>query len=115
VDRELVKDWITALRSGEYEQGKDRLRPTPDTYCCLGVAADVAIKTGKLPFAWNGAALHVNNEEWGVELSLPTEYDDVFGFGLHSQGTLSSMNDDEEKTFPEIADYIERFYLKEGE
>lgn len=35
------KDWVTALRSGEYKQGQCSLRNTDNAYCCLGVAADV--------------------------------------------------------------------------
>ncbi len=37
--------WLTALRSGEYKQGKNRLRNTQSdgkfVYCCLGVLCDV--------------------------------------------------------------------------
>ena len=62
MDRELVKDWIAALRSGEYRQGHGQLRYQPGieygeeqyAYCCLGVAADVAINTGKLDARWDG-------------------------------------------------------------
>jgi len=38
----LAKRWVTALRSGQYEQGKYALRTGDDRYCCLGVLADVA-------------------------------------------------------------------------
>jgi hypothetical protein len=44
-----LRKWVAALRSGEYEQGRERLhsldRSDPDnekhTYCCLGVACEV--------------------------------------------------------------------------
>jgi len=36
------KKWIEALESGEYEQGKKRLRTEDDGYCCLGVACDIS-------------------------------------------------------------------------
>jgi hypothetical protein len=32
---------IAALRSGEFKQGKLRLRPTSNTFCCLGVACEL--------------------------------------------------------------------------
>ena len=32
--------WTTALRSGEYQQGRGRLH-TGDLYCCLGVLCDL--------------------------------------------------------------------------
>ena len=34
---ELIR-WAEALESGAYKQGEEWLRPTDDTYCCLGVA-----------------------------------------------------------------------------
>ncbi len=41
-----VKEWVKALRSGEYEQGKDALCREYEfggecEYCCLGVACDI--------------------------------------------------------------------------
>jgi len=36
--------WVSALRSGKYHQGKNLLRPNEDTYCCLGVLCDLAEK-----------------------------------------------------------------------
>lgn len=45
----IVNKWIPALLSGEYKQGRSRLRGTDDTYCCLGVACDIVIKEGLVP------------------------------------------------------------------
>lgn len=36
------EEWVTALRSGEYRQGKGFLRNSDDEYCCLGVLCDLA-------------------------------------------------------------------------
>ena len=36
----LLTDWLAALRSGKYVQGKGRLRED-DSFCCLGVLCDV--------------------------------------------------------------------------
>lgn len=37
--KEFTKRWIKALRSGEYQQGKDLLyEPQTNKFCCLGVA-----------------------------------------------------------------------------
>jgi len=44
MNEEVKKKWIAALRSGEYEQGQSRLRPSEDTYCCLGVLCDLYVK-----------------------------------------------------------------------
>ena len=35
------EDWMTALRSGKYAQGRGGLRSPRDTFCCLGVLADL--------------------------------------------------------------------------
>lgn len=47
MDAKLKKQWIKALRSGKYEQGEGRLCVTlpdgTDTFCCLGVLADIGI------------------------------------------------------------------------
>jgi hypothetical protein len=122
VDRELVKDWITALRSGEYEQGRGQLRsqlslPYEEAeyaYCCLGVAADVAIKTGKLDAQWNDSLLDVPSEVT-LSLVLPDGILPLFGLTGISQDTLVEMNDIEGASFTVIADYIETYYLNEGE
>jgi len=46
VNKEGIKLWVDALRSGQYEQGGGALRPTPGQFCCLGVACEVAIQNG---------------------------------------------------------------------
>jgi hypothetical protein len=42
---EFYSQWLAALRSGEYPQGKGQLN-YDNTYCCLGVACDIAVKEG---------------------------------------------------------------------
>lgn len=37
---------VKALRSGRYMQGMGRLKKTDNSYCCLGVACEVARKNG---------------------------------------------------------------------
>lgn len=46
---EIKAQWVTALRSGEYKQGRGNLRwisAKGSTYCCLGVLSDLAVKAG---------------------------------------------------------------------
>ena len=42
--------WVDALRSGDYEQGKNKLsvwnQDGDEIFCCLGVLCDIAIKSG---------------------------------------------------------------------
>lgn len=49
MNAEIKAQWVAALRSGEYRQGRSQLRTeTPDghRYCCLGVLCDLAAKAG---------------------------------------------------------------------
>ena len=38
--KELIEQWIVALRSGKYMQGRQQLKKE-DSFCCLGVACDI--------------------------------------------------------------------------
>jgi len=40
VKQSIKDEWLAALRSGKYEQGRYRLR-TENQYCCLGVLCDI--------------------------------------------------------------------------
>jgi hypothetical protein len=43
MDAEIKSRWITALRSGDYEQTHRRLADR-DGYCCLGVLCEIAVQ-----------------------------------------------------------------------
>lgn len=52
-----IKDkWLTALRSGEYQQAEKVLRSEDDngraSYCCLGVLCELAMEDG-VPVKWH--------------------------------------------------------------
>ena len=61
MNSEVKTKWITALRSGEYEQGTGALaiNAVDDKvqYCCLGVLCDLAVKEGVL----DAPVLHPNS------------------------------------------------------
>ena len=121
--------WVEALRSGDYEQGRGRLFVSPESaetrkeyytseqevdwtkpgHCCLGVAADLAVKEGVV-------------EQFEDSLAFPSdEVIDWLGLAYRDGPTsvtwdsgtsdrtvsLSSLNDDFGLTFNEIADLIE--------
>lgn len=51
MDKNLKRRWIKALRSGKYPKGKEALHilgatRKEDTFCCLGVLAQLAVKDG---------------------------------------------------------------------
>jgi hypothetical protein len=93
---ELKAQWVAALRSGDYKQGRYRLQEA-DGFCCMGVLCVVA--------GWP------TDDRDGSVNSAP--YDPVreaIG-GLSAAQMLSRMNDridDGHKSFDEIADWIEQ-------
>lgn len=53
-DHFILNAWVPALRSGDYSQAEGVLNETrqgeyPIGHCCLGVATDIAIKSGFAP------------------------------------------------------------------
>jgi hypothetical protein len=110
MNRELKTKWIKALRSGKFLQGRKRLRvkeiaedKTVERFCCLGVLCEVA----GLARSHSGY-LDAEDADYG-SASYPPER---FPNGLsppdwHIQAQLAAMNDGDELTFAEIADWIE--------
>lgn len=118
----LKKKWVAALRSGKYKQGKGALRikgEKRDTFCCLGVLADVAgcafdralpaEKTDVSVEHTKGKRVRGIGGECGI---LPSKIAKRFGIdgdlpiGDDIQAELSNRND-EGHTFAAIADWIE--------
>lgn len=95
MDAELKRKWVEALRSGEYEQGRLKLN-SHGRYCCLGVLCDVAglkwLRCSELGFIPAGDHIHQHLVRFGI---------------ANESSDLVDMNDNQGKTFAEIADYIE--------
>jgi hypothetical protein len=123
---EIKAQWTAALRSGEYQQGKQALKTADGTYCCLGVLCELAVKAGVIEpakqfkadyaFEYNSAVSFPPAEvcEWaGLEEANP----DAGGHSLsaHNDGiegcTCSECDDPTVagKSFAEIADLIEAY------
>lgn len=47
---EVFDIWLTALRSGKYQQTQHRLK-RDNSFCCLGVLCDLAVKDGGRPWS----------------------------------------------------------------
>ena len=136
--KENVKLWLAALRSGEYDQQQAVLK-NGFGYCCLGVACDVYRKqTGKGNWidttdSRGGFTFDTGDVYNNVEIiDSPAirehfGFDDVSGFNIPpfflpsengDEGTgttlpirLTEVNDELELTFPQIADLIEKYIL----
>ena len=83
MDSDVRDLWVMALRSGTYPQGQFRLRSDEDTYCPLGVLADLAVRLNvvtweKLDGKWFLAP-------WVEGTFLPHKVQEWAGFtGMHS-------------------------------
>ncbi len=95
--QEVKERWVAALRSGQYKQGREDLC-AHNCYCPMGVLAE---QLGILEKAASGGYSTVHGKvDWLPEDILPIEV----------QETLISLNDEQQKSLSEIADYIERNY-----
>lgn len=106
--------WVAALRSGEYQQGKQELRTDQGSYCCLGVACVVAIADGvedRWPddggFTWD-EQLPRSVRDW---LGLASRAGDLVA-EIEGRKHLIALNDDAEFTFAQIASVIEQGKVK---
>ena len=119
MNEKIKKQWIDALRSGEYKQGKNVLKKY-DQYCCLGVLTDLFCKatTDSQEKADN---LMSNYSYWtklghsiaqwaGLSEEDPlVPYEGVkYRISLLNDGTRVSSIPVREHTFEEIADIIEK-------
>jgi hypothetical protein len=109
----VLQNWIYALRSGTYKQGKNYLKQTKSnrtSYCCLGVLCDLAIKDGvKLELSKEVDKHH--NSQYTVfdetETCLPKKVREWADLNDHELMTkLVSYNDNLGFSFDQIAEII---------
>lgn len=100
LDKDFKQHWVAALRSGEYEQGRDCLREN-NTFCCLGVACDIydPLLWGKTPRGY----FYKFEEAWS---SIPLSIAQEIGLTAEEMYHLMKMNDAGLR-FSEIANHIE--------
>ncbi len=116
-----VENWIVALRSGKYSQGKvylcsitkDMKSIEHKSYCCLGVACETLEIRGS-PIDHNGYNVldYSPKSDHKSVSDLPYQARDMLGLrdtmGICNCEALYRMNDFGNKTFNEIADFIEK-------
>jgi len=115
--RDEKKDWLEALRSGEYKQGKGKLRRTVKgevRHCCLGVLCDLRDPEGwgtKSKHSWHDVKSDdvctedndrgiIDWDQADALLSISVPY------GLRVTHRLAGLNDGG-RSFEEIACFIE--------
>lgn len=121
MNQDIAARWVSALRSGKYEQGKNLLKQLHDSgkvsYCCLGVLCDLYLQeypdsayTPDLrpdldrPTRENGTPYAFGEKE--VELP-PKDIQTWAGINPHQCDALAEQNDSG-STFEELADLIEK-------
>ena len=131
INKERVRLWVDALRSGEFKQGKFFLERIMSDgsheFCCLGVACRVAMAHGlelgiaEIPSkAFSYTVLAFKGEQGISDACLPSIVAWWFGLSsnepvvFHDDGTtdaLITLNDDKEWDFNQIADILEANFL----
>ncbi len=122
MNEDIKKEWAEALNSGEYEQGPGVLRREKDgkaEYCCLGVLCELYLKEHNRTWdvnVFNGVSRLDDEEhylpravrEWAgltmenPAVSIPGDY------GEEHYHNLSDLNDIHEKSFQDIAGFIQQ-------
>ena len=93
-------DWLKALRSGDYKQGRGKMLLN-NKYCCIGVGCIVLgvpeekLKDHGFPYDYVDERI----PEFFIKRSRNTFMDEL--------GFMNDRNDREHKSFEEIADWIE--------
>jgi len=117
----IMKKWVKALRSGKYKQGIIYLRRVDNTYCCLGVLCDVLGIPVKSPSLDENAYTfgESNNDYFFTELPpsviKKAGMNSSSGIVFFSNGkalSLAILNDARQRSFKQIAGFIERNWKK---
>lgn len=90
---EVKSQWVDALRSDDYVQTKYELK-CDRGFCCLGVLAEI-MDFPRTSFSDNEEIIEQTYDKFRDTL------------GIEQTGELYRMNDIKNKTFAEIADWIE--------
>ena len=107
---QIKQKWVSALRSGEYQQTQRRLHDE-NGFCCLGVLCDLYLKENNLE--WEPSTHYKNAYMFQDMVAvLPLSVEKWAGVGegnpLVNDGDSSLVElNDSGSTFNEIADVIE--------
>ncbi len=103
---------LAALRSGEYKQGRGALRSS-GRFCCLGVICDTLKEELELEEEQRASGVVLYG---GMQVRTPHSVVEALGlYGCFGEPahpdpatySLARLNDEERKTFAEIADILE--------
>lgn len=117
MDTQLYDEWVAALRSGKYPQERGKLHNPDGTFCCLGVLCEVLV--GKQIVTRNGWGYQFDTQDEQGHIWMTTTLQEpilhMVGLGYADMAKLINMNDDDDKSFPEIADWLAERKATESE
>jgi hypothetical protein len=112
---DFAREWVAALRSGEFKQGIGQLahkRDNEPRYCCLGVACELAARKGIVSKQEERAQDIVYDNMLGglpepvrEMLNLSTNNGQMYRDAISE--SLAFLNDEKRLSFQEIAAIIE--------
>ncbi len=117
MNEEIKRAWLTALRSGEYQQGRQALR-RDNAFCCLGILCDLHRKAGLGEWHDGKTETYYDGDPSGLSRSVQAWAELDGRYPLIGGVDIAELNDgaegDDEKfptilphSFAEIADLIE--------
>ena len=104
--------WLDALRSGKFEQGEGKLRTKENKYCCLGVLYEVTgVEWAMTEYFSSYAVKNCQAAKSYDGYNCAGLGDDKRQFGItkDQEIRLWQLNDCEKLSFPQIADWIEKY------
>jgi hypothetical protein len=105
MNQTIKQQWVAALRSGQYKQGKGKLRRASsegDLYCCLGVLCDLLA-----PNEWKKVEPYDYYAIDELGAFLPGALRRSVGLDGATESELVHMNDSSGSSFAKIASWIE--------
>lgn len=104
--QDVKNQWVEALRSGDFRQGRGQLHPTDGSYCCLGILCLLAEADGVCEFDKHDRACWSKSDNDSEKHTLPSCVGKWAGLDIKRVTPLIELND-AGMTFSKIADYIE--------
>ncbi len=109
---DIKAQWVEALRSGEFKQGKGVLQRSDGKFCCLGVLCELAARAGVIesPTIFDGSYIYASEGAYlPIEVSTWAGLSDNYSPRNPRIANIVSLakRNDEGLPFSEIADLIE--------
>lgn len=109
--------WLEALESGRYKQAQGQLREAKMDkksygYCCLGVLSNLAAKdgVGEWEPSYGGECRYFVLDGHTDDMNIVEPLAYVVGLPTKLRDRLVTMNDDEDKSFKEIAAHLRKVW-----